>query len=142
MKNMFKVVLAALVVAGFVGCSASKEKMIEGKWKISNFEMPEMKEAMTQIDALPEEQKAAAKKAMDEQMAKLKEGTFEFKADKSCEFVLMGEAKKATWSLTADGSKMITDESGKKDTMAIAELTESKVVFEDSKKGMKVTLTK
>lgn len=129
MKNMFKVVLAALLVAGFVACSKAPDaKLLHAKWKLS-----EVKTEGT----LTEEKKQEVE-SLKNLAGKM---TWEFKADSTFIMAVDTFEMKSKWFLTADGKNIVTQDESGTDTMGTFEVTADKLTFFETENDVKYQIT-
>ena len=150
-NTIFTVAIAAVVL---MSCGGNKTKqLIAKKWQISEFKADGMDEQIKAMKAMADTikdstmkaQYAAQMKMMDAAMEDIKKSTLEYKADGTFEasMSMMGQTQnsKGTWSLSADGKKVIIiDDKQKSDTMNVDEITSDKFVSSGSKDGKKTTI--
>ncbi|TAF63337.1 MAG: hypothetical protein EAZ55_14200 [Cytophagales bacterium] len=132
-KNLFFfVVLAAIAVS----CGGDAKSTIAKKWKISDFEAPQMKEQM-------EKASAEEKKMMEEMLKEIKDkSSFEFTKDGkfTISMSVMGAENKTAGTWELKDKKLVTkDDKGKESEIEVVEVSGSKLVLKD-KDGIKMTL--
>ncbi|TAF63336.1 MAG: hypothetical protein EAZ55_14195 [Cytophagales bacterium] len=111
-------------------------KAIAKKWKISDFEAPQLKEKM-------EKASAEEKKRMEERLQEMKDkSSLEFTEDGKFTFIMSaaGVEDKATGIWELKDKKLVTkDDKGKESEIEVVEVSKSKLVLKD-KEGIKMTL--
>jgi phosphopentomutase len=122
--NFLFVGLVALTIS-----SCGEKNLIEGEWKLDGINVEKA------IASFPDEQKAFAKEMMTNAFESIK-GKMKLSFLKEGKFAVEtpdqeGKAKKqsGTWTISEDKKKLTTDVDGKKETISIIEMTETKLVL-------------
>jgi len=119
MKTIKNLVILLIIVASFSACKKGPEKLILGKWKLTEISGPNMNDE-------------AAKKDLYSRV------TFNFLADGKYDIAgLKDGGDQGTWELSKDG-KSITTKSidGAGDISVIAEITDEKLVLTQADQKM------
>ena len=146
-------VVAAMFVMASCGGNKNKELIVK-KWQWSEIKSEKMDEDIAKIKAAADTTQDSSMKAMAEgqlkmieaMMAEMKQSTMEYKADGSylTAMTMMGQTKeeKGTYKVSDDGKMLITtDEKQKSDTLAIDEISDSKIILSGNSGGKKMWLT-
>jgi len=123
MKNIKLLLIGLLVITSFTACKKSPEKLLIGKWKLSEVIMPNLTD-----EAVKQEYYAKV--------------TFEFMENGNYDIAGFKEGgDQGKWELSEDGKSITSISSdGKKDVSTIAELTADKLIMTQA--DTKMTLTK